>query len=97
MRQVIRREAPKVYFDNKFFEYYPDKNRKSHYFKTELTKSPYDKLPLYSFPKLWNSLNLGKNDIMVSRKAFKNMMKMWYISKYESTCTKKKCFTCGRR
>ena len=89
MRQVITREAPKAYFDYEFFEYYPEKNRKPHYFKTELTKSPYDKLPLYSFPKLWNSINLGKNDLMVSIKAFKNMMKVWYTSKYETTCTKK--------
>ena len=97
MRQVITKEAPKAYYDYNFFDYYPIKNRKPHFFKTQLTKGPYDKLPLYSFPKLWNKVNFGPNDLRVSKKAFKTMMKVWYVAKYEKTCSKRKCYTCGRR
>ena len=96
MRQYIVEEAPPIYYNNEFFDYYRERNRRPHYFKLTLTKKPFDKLPLYTFPTLWNNLKLGKNDLKVSKKAFKNMMKAWYIDRYETSCTRRKCYPCGR-
>ena len=96
MRQYIIDEAPPIYYDNEFFDYHAERNRRPHYFKLSLTKKPLDKLPLYIFPTVWNSLKLGRNDLKISKKAFKNMMKSRYIDKYEVKCTKRKCYPCGR-
>ena len=96
MRQYIVKEAPRVYYERHFFDYHAEKNRKHHRFGLNLTRKPLDKLPLYAFPTLWNNLNLGKNDLRVSKKAFKNMMKEWLISKYETQCTRRRCYPCGK-
>ena len=71
--------------------------RQAHMFYFPRTKSRFvDKLPLFQFPAIWNSLSTG-TDINATRNQMKKSMKRHFINKYNNVvvCSNALCVECS--
>ena len=92
MREYIHDELPQAYYSNNLFQYHPVKNCIPHQFNLPSPTTPYNKLLLYSYPKLWNSIKFERNDLGTTKQNFRKRLKLKYLSSYETSSTKKKCY-----
>ncbi len=74
------------------FIFYHNQNRKKNVFRSEFpVNALIDKLPYYLFPRSWNNLAICEN-LQLTVKSFKSMVKKHYLENYYSVCTVKKCY-----
>ena len=91
-RKIATENCPSFYLDN--FKYYNEKGRRKNFFETIMPHFKTKSTIYETIPCVWNKV---KPEIEKSKSIFKKRAKERYFTNYgKITCTKKKCFSCGR-